>query len=330
MALGQAGRGRGDGTSWGIAPLAAALALTALATSIAGSEPGDAKGPAPGPSAKAPAPPAARPAQPRIALAEGSTESRSVVIPDSSRALAPRTAAAANPDDTSSIGQALKLVARCRETYQGVSDYTCTFYKRELIGGRLSKTHVMSMKARSKPHSIYLRFEQPAQGREAIYIEGQNKGKLLAHDVGLGRLIAGTLHLDPGGAQAMEESRHPITEAGIGRLIDTLWNRWSVELKPEDSTVELRDDMMIGDRKCTLIETIHPRPRHHLMFHKVRLFVDQELGLPIRFEGYDWPRAQGQAPQLVEEYTYTNVRLNVGLGDRDFDTANPAYAFGRF
>jgi hypothetical protein len=33
---------------------------------------------------------------------------------------------------------------------------------------------------------------------------------------------------------------------------------------------------------------------------------------------------------LVEEYTYADLRLNVGLEDRDFDASNAEYAFGRF
>lgn len=316
MARSWAGRGAG------LRRLAGVLALVAAGGSAAGGDPGDAKGPAAKAAEKA------EPNRPRLALAEGSPADRSPIDPG---ALAP-AADAARPvlGDRSGIARALKLVGDCRKKYEGVSDYTCTFYKRERIGGRLTKTHVMNMKARSRPHSIYLKFEQPVAGREAIFIEGRNRGRVLAHDVGLGRLIAGTLHLDPGGAQAMEDCRHPITEAGIGRLIETVWNRWSAELTPEESKVAVRDDMMIGDRKCTLIETTHAKRRHHLMFHRVRLYIDQELGLPVRFEGYDWPKEPGAAPELAEEYTYTNVRTNVGLGDRDFDVANPGYAFGRF
>jgi hypothetical protein len=54
------------------------------------------------------------------------------------------------------------------------------------------------------------------------------------------------------------------------------------------------------------------------------------MGLPIRFEAYDWPKHKGAEPELAEEYTYSNLKLNVGLSDRDFDVANGAYSFGRF
>ena len=74
-----------------------------------------------------------------------------------------------------------------------MNDYTCTFFKRERISGKLIPAHVMAMKVRTKPQSVYLRFQQPAKGREAIYIAGRHGGKVLAHDVGFNKLLAGTL-----------------------------------------------------------------------------------------------------------------------------------------
>jgi hypothetical protein len=228
------------------------------------------------------------------------------------------------------IARALRMIEECEARYESVGDYVCTFSKRERIDGRLTPLHVMFMKVRTRPRSIYLKFRQPAAGREAIYIAGRNDGKVLAHDVGLGRLIAGTLCLDPNGARAMEDCRHPITEAGIGPLLDTVESRWTAELDAAESLVTFRNDQPIGDRPCTRIETTHPHRRPEFLFHQVRLYIDRELGLPIRFEAYDWPASPQAAPELVEEYTYTDLKVNVGLGDGDFDVANEDYAFGRF
>ena len=66
-----------------------------------------------------------------------------------------------------------------------------------------------------------------------------------------------------------------------------------------------------------------------LAFHKTRFFIDEQLAVPIRFEAYDWPAAAGTEPELVEEYTYHELRVNVGLGDRDFNYRNPDYGFPR-
>ncbi len=221
-------------------------------------------------------------------------------------------------------------IALCQARYREVTDYTCTFYKRERIAGRLTPLHVMSMKVRTNPQSIYLKFQQPARGREAIYVAGRHGGKLQAHDVGINRLLAGTLELLPTSARAMEDCRHPITEAGIGPLLETLSKRWAVELNSEESVLNFRDDMSIGSIRCTMIESIHPERRPGFLYHKVRLYIDQELGLPIRFEAYDWPKRPDAEAELAEEYSYANLKLNVGLGEVDFDVSNRAYSFGRF
>jgi hypothetical protein len=210
-----------------------------------------------------------------------------------------------------------------------VRDYTCTFVKRERIDGRLTPQHIMAMKARTNPNSVYFRFHQPNHGREAIYVHGRNDGRIVAHDVGITKFLAGTMHLDPRGSMAMEDNRHPVTEAGIGTLIDTVAKRWAVELTPGESQLTFHDDVRVGNRQCMLIESIHPQRSASFLFHKVKLYIDQEHGLPIRFEAYDWPRHAGGSAELVEEYSYLDLKLNVGLHDHDFDPANKQYSFGR-
>jgi hypothetical protein len=148
--------------------------------------------------------------------------------------------------------------------------------------------------------------------------------------VGLNKLLAGTLQLEPTSARAMEDCRHPITEAGIGPLLETVSKRWAVELHPAESIVTFRDDLLVSTRACDMIESTHPVHRPEFMHHRVRVFIDQEIGLPIRFEAYDWPKSAAAEPELQEEYTYMNLKLNVGLTDRDFEVSNSAYSFGRF
>jgi hypothetical protein len=239
------------------------------------------------------------------------------------------SATAANPEPAP-IERAKDMIGACRTQYQAVSDYTCTFYKRERINGKLTEPHIMTMKVRTRPNSVYLKFQQPARGREAIYVTGRNGGRLLAHDVGINKLLAGTLELEPTSARAMENCRHPITEAGIGPLLDTIAKRWSLELSPEESAMAFRDDLAIGPRPCKMIESVHPNKSPHFLHYRVRVYIDRDLGLPIRFEAYDWPRRPQLDADLTEEYTYTDLKLNVGLTEADFDSANSAYSFGRF
>jgi hypothetical protein len=228
------------------------------------------------------------------------------------------------------ITLAKKAIADCKVRYHQIQDYTCRFYKRERIDGRLGAQNVMIMKARTKPMSIYFKFVKPNAGREAIYVVGRNGGKVVVHDVGIGKLIAGTLHLDPRGSRAMEDCRHPVTEAGIGNLIETVAERWAAEMRHGETQVVVQPGAKVGDRVCTMIESAHPNRSPAYMFHKVRVYIDHELGLPIRFEAYDWPRKPGGPTELLEEYTYANLKVNVGLRESEFDPSNAQYSFGRF
>jgi hypothetical protein len=266
---------------------------------------------------------------PRVALTMPLGGADTALKPDlSTKPMVVPTAARAGDEEP--VVRALRTIKACKAQFASVRDYTCTFYKREQLAGELGPHHVMRMKARTDPRSIYLKFEDPHKGREAIYVEGRNGGKILAHEVGFTRFLTGTLEIEPTSAQAMEENRHPITDAGIGKLIDTVDKRWSSELSSTETVMNFDPDMMIGPRKCLLIESIHPHRRPDYKFHKVRLFIDSELNLPIRFEGYDWPKEKDGAADLLEEYSYINLKVNVGLGDVDFDIANPQYCFGRF
>ncbi|MEM7314888.1 MAG: DUF1571 domain-containing protein, partial [Planctomycetota bacterium] len=58
-----------------------------------------------------------------------------------------------------------------------------------------------------------------------------------------------------------------------------------------------------------------------------QVFLDEQMKLPIRYAAYDWPTTPGGKPRLVEEYTYRNIELNVGLCDQDFSSKNPKYKF---
>jgi hypothetical protein len=177
---------------------------------------------------------------------------------------------------------------------------------------------------------VYFKFKQPKAGREAIYVHGRNGGKAIVHDVGFNKFLAGTVHLDPMSRRAMDGNRHPITDAGIGFMIETLTEGWNREMSARDSDVTIREHVLVSKRPSTMIVCKHRNRRPDFVFHEVRLYIDHELGLPTRFEAYDWPAREGQPAPLLEEYIYSDLKINVGLTDADFDPSNKAYSFGRF
>ena len=230
-----------------------------------------------------------------------------------------------------SFDEPLRLAYKAREKFRTVQDYTCVMIKRERVNGELLPREYLDMKARNRPFSVYFKWKEPYQGREAIYVEAQNKGKLLVHSTGVEKVVGGTVALDPRGKTAMENSRHDVTEAGIGNLVEQLCTRWESEKKLGKTQVEMKDNSKVDNRVCWCVKTLQPHDPSNYSYYRTRVFFDKDNGLPIRFEGYDWP-STGSSPDgdLIEEYTYRDLKFNVALGALDFSVENPKYSFGRF
>ena len=222
---------------------------------------------------------------------------------------------------------ALRWAREGVERIRQIQDYSCTMYKRERVGGVVGDYQAMFVKVRHQPFSVYMYFLNPAdiKGQEVIWVKGLNENKLQAHAVGI-KNVVGTVSLNPTGQIAMRGNRYPISEIGILNLVERL-----IQVGEKDSQYgecEVRfQKAKIGGRPATCIQVTHPVPRRNFLFYQARIFVDDEMNLPIRYESYSWPTTAGGQPELLEEYTYQNFKLNNGFTDQDFDTRNPKYGF---
>ena len=237
--------------------------------------------------------------------------------------------ASAEADEAKSKEHPLTPVVRyaklCLEKVEALPGYEATFYKREVVG-RSTITQRMRLKIRHKPFSVYLYFEEPSAGREVIYVEGKNNGKLIAHEAGL-LSIAGVMELSPTDALVMKENRYPITKAGIANTLRIMITEWEKEMKYGETEVKTFNNAKLGNLKCRVIETSHPRPRRQFNNHKIRLWVDASSGFPVRMQKYGFPRKAGEPAPIIEEYTFMNLKTDVRLSDADFDRNNSKYSF---
>lgn len=226
------------------------------------------------------------------------------------------------------LAPALAMARSCEQTIASIKDYSATMVKRERIGGKLNDEEYMFVKIRHEPFSVYTYFLAPEKmkGQEAIYVAGKNKGNLLGHGVGLKKAL-GMVQLDPNGMIAMSGQRYPITEIGVANLTKRLIEVAEADMRFGECEVQFFKNAKINKRSCTLIQVTHPVPRKEFKFHIAKVFVDDELNVPVRYEAYEWPDAPGSKPPLLESYTYINVELNKGYTDLDFDDKNPEYHF---
>ncbi len=236
-------------------------------------------------------------------------------------------------DELHPLQEALELCKSAHDqVVSSIADYEATLVKRERIEGQLRNREVMQIKVRHEkksptgaaiPFSVHIEFRHPesVKGREVAYVKGRNKGQLIVRESrqGLVGKIVPTLMLNPSGRLAMQGNRYPITEIGFEVLLRRLMVVAREEMKLGNCQVQFRKNAKVNGRLCTVIDVVHPKQDKRFRYHRCRVYLDDERKCPIHFEAYGWPAEQGAAPVLLEQYTYLDVKTNVGFSDADFE-----------
>jgi hypothetical protein len=234
---------------------------------------------------------------------------------------APAAVAAVQMAPSQSDQTVSQLIERAGATFQHVRDYTCTLIKQERIGGRLQPEQTAQMRVRTHPFSVHLRFVSPSSvaGREACYVAGRNGGKMRARAGGLMGAV-GFVTLDLRDPRVMADNRHVITEAGLGNLIERLSQTHEQERRLNLTRVNLAE-YTFHHRPCLRLEAVHPANTAGTFYcYRCVTYFDRETGLPVRFEAYDYPRPGGNpGGELLECYSYVDLRFNVNLSDAAFN-----------
>jgi hypothetical protein len=230
--------------------------------------------------------------------------------------------APAAPAETaaSPLDEPLRLVLEAKKAYAEVRDYTCRLVKRERIDGKLLPQTTMVMQVRTQPLSVYFRWQEPQSlsGQECCWVAGRNGGKMRVRPRGLLGAV-GFVSLDTNDPRVRETSRHDISEAGIGNLIEQFAAGWEQERRWGLSQVQVAE-YEYDRRRCVRVEVVHPTNPDGRFFHyRDVVYFDKETHLIVRMEAYDWPHRPGDPGDLLETFSYANLRLNVGLPDSVFN-----------
>jgi len=245
-----------------------------------------------------------------------------------------------------------------QEIETNIRDYTTTMISHVVADDELQPEKHLFCKIRhanqrdgetATAFSVYTKFLKPVSnaGQEAIWVDGQNEGKLIAHPSGM--LNVKRFYLDPDGDLAMEGNRYPIRDIGVRNLVVKMLEFGERDRQHDECEVRLTRQVKFNDRTCSLITVTHPIPRPHFDFHIAKIYIDDHWNIPIGYEGYLWPdeaqiektqtdedKAAEQTanekdtapePPLLEKYYYTDLQLNVGLTDADFDPGNESYNY---
>lgn len=224
------------------------------------------------------------------------------------------------------VESAADLVNEARIRMENVNDYTCTLYRREYIRGKLLPLEIIEIKF-MRPFSLYMKWlEGRHRGRELIYRKGWNNDKIKVHEGGWLRKKF-VVDIDPKSSSAMKYSRHSVAEMGIGHVIDLFARDMKLIKEDPDRETVVTDLGMkaVHGQESTCFETTMPKDRYpELYAHKTVICYGMQQFVPTLVQVWD---AEDGEIRLVEDYSYADVRLNVGLTLRDFDPRNPEYEF---
>lgn len=220
----------------------------------------------------------------------------------------------------------LELTRRGRQRYEReIRDYCCTFLKQERINGKLRPREEIKVRYREAPTSIYMIWQKNAsEAKRALFkdtkdfLDSKNRKVARVEPNGaIVRLFVNDVRVAIDGPEAHRTSRRSIDEFGFKSTFELLerYNR----VGEENGVLDIR----YGGEG-----TIDGRPTYILIRHlpydgpegiypdaRMVLHLDQEWLLPTAVYCY----ADHEGKELLGSYVFTNLRLNTGLSDADFN-----------
>ena len=218
-------------------------------------------------------------------------------------------------------GELLRLLDLADKQYAQIQDYTSTMVSRERVGEVLRPQERVLLKFQ-RPFKVYMRWlDGPSKGREGLFVSGAHDDKFLVSEPrGIQRLF--TAALEPTDRRVMEQSRHPVTDIGIGRLLEFVGESTRRAARNGVLRAIDRGTVESAGRRVRQVECVLTQgARDGYYAYRALLGFDEENHLLVRAVVYDW------TDQLVEDYAYNDLRLNPGHTSRDFDPSNKEYGF---
>jgi hypothetical protein len=211
------------------------------------------------------------------------------------------------------------LHRRAVERFAAMDSYIARFRRREQINGKDAPEEIIALQFRKQPWSVHMKWVgSEGTGREVVYVKGKYENKihtLLAATDPKFPLGGNVVSLAPDSPFVRARSRYPITEAGIGALIERFGRivdreaaktrvlRYAgLQKRPEYEEPLEAVEEFISEEEA-------PAPRGGRRWW----FFEPKSGLPVIAISYD------TAGREVEYYCYDRIQAPVGLDDDDFN-----------
>ena len=220
----------------------------------------------------------------------------------------------------------IAFMENCLRRYKrDVKCYTLTFHKQERIGGietgKLQDKEIIDVCFREKPYSVYFCWQEGARKAErALYVEGENDGKMLARPYGqLARLLVGDIvERDMDSDDSRQSGRYTLKEFGLYIGAQRTLDSWKTADEKKALHVDYLGEVKLkecNDRLCwKLKRTKYQKPEADGIT-ELTIYIDKENWLQIGSV------LKGEEGKLIAEYYFRDIKLNPDLKPEQFSRA---------
>lgn len=232
------------------------------------------------------------------------------------------------------IEYSLFLLKDGADFLKSVDTYTATFHKQERLGGDLTDTQMIDVKIRQGDEfAVYMKWRNGDRGRQLLYSTEYQDGDMVVKLGGFkGRLLPG-IKLNPHGSRAGEESRHPVTQAGILGMVEQMISHREQDLARCHGMICQRlPNQSFDGRDCHCFVYQYESPKVWKEYRKSIVLIDSQQHIPVMARKYTWAaEADDLNPEeldqltLIENYAFTKIDFAKTLTAEHFSRDNPRY-----
>ena len=208
---------------------------------------------------------------------------------------------------------------------RNVRDYACVLHKQERLGGVLTKVQELEVRFRQQPLSVYMIWRANAEkARRALFIDAPQfvnadgaKFARIEPAGFLARAFVSQVERPIHGDEARNSSRRTIDEFGF-RFCLTSFNRVTDMARRNDEvSLRYQGEGRVDGRPTLVFVRELPYSGPGGLYPDARMIIqlDREWLVPTALHSY----ADAACKELLGSYVFSQVRLNPGLTDRDFD-----------
>ena len=213
-----------------------------------------------------------------------------------------------------------KALADARAALGKTRDYTGHLVRQERVRGKMTPETVAELRVRMEPFAIAVKTTKPLAlaGEEWSYVPAKSRLNVRYRAPGV-EGVSGFRTVEADGPKALANARHPAAGYGLAAMAERVEKILEVERHLQNPVAVYAAAYTLAGKPVTRFEVVAERQHAARYAHRVVLFVEAESKLPVRFEAYDAPKAVGGDGDLVETQSVVGLKLNVGLGERDFE-----------